>query len=51
MLRKVVKTGIVVVIICYLVLLMGREFLVISGEPKKADVIIVLNGGVGRLGS
>jgi uncharacterized SAM-binding protein YcdF (DUF218 family) len=49
MLMKVVKLGGFAIIFCYILLIVGREFLVISEEPKKADVIIVLSGGVGRL--
>jgi uncharacterized SAM-binding protein YcdF (DUF218 family) len=48
-LMKVVKLGGFAIIFCYILLIVGREFLVISEEPKKADVIIVLSGGVGRL--
>ncbi|AXI10312.1 YdcF family protein [Oceanobacillus zhaokaii] len=49
MLMKVVKLVGFAIIFCYILLIVGREFLVISEEPKKADVIIVLSGGVGRL--
>ncbi|WP_245975461.1 YdcF family protein [Oceanobacillus chungangensis] len=32
-----------------LILILGRKYLVVNEKPKKADVIIVLSGGPGRL--
>ncbi|WP_077214862.1 YdcF family protein [Bacillus dakarensis] len=47
--KAVIFSLVILVILSTLVMIVGKDFLVVNEKPEKSDVIIVLSGNIGRL--